>query len=523
MKGHEPVRGAPKLNLSRKSSRKRDRSPSVELSNACTERRVESAESLSFAGFYLLKTIGVQETFPTVGIEDIVPPAADLAVICNYKFDVPWLWQRAPAIQTCRKVLLVHGEQVDDEKVWEKFLESEGAIDRVRFVRPQTPMYGTVHSKAFALFYPNGCRICIHTANMIQQDWDYKTQGAYVRDFPTMQCQSSQNLGNQDFKNQLVRYFSACVKDPERQDVLEAIEKYDFSSAGVALVASIPGVHEGERNAWYGNLRLRSVLQEVVEDCAEDSVAVCQFSSLGSIQEKWMKEEFHDTLFASRRVARPKRPKLKEEIHLVYPTLHQVQNSNEGLAAGASLPVPGKNMHRDHILSRLHKWNANISNKERAMPHIKTFLRYPRSQPQSPLWFMLGSFNLSVAAWGRSLKPMKSSNAGRLKILSYEMGVVFAPRLSCPAVFSLDNGAIFKTLSSEEHSSWVEARKKSLVSLRLCESNSAVAEHCAKGDTSLSRENESRAIVELPVPYRLPAARYQENDTPWTIDFCSMT
>ncbi|CAN8068297.1 unnamed protein product [Agarophyton chilense] len=503
-------------------ARKREHSPNGGRPDPCRRHNLEHAHDLFFPGFYLLKTIGVNATFPTIRIEDIVLPGADLALICNYKFDVPWFWHRAPAIQTCRKVLLVHGERVDEEEVWKKFLEGEGAVDRVRFVRPETPLYGTVHSKVFALFYSNGCRICIHTANMVQQDWDYKTQGAYVRDFPKIERQASQRVGNQDFKNQLLRYFAASLKGTERHEVLEAIEKYDYSSADVALISSIPGVHEAEQNGWYGHQRLRSVLRDVVEEPDDDSVAVCQFSSLGSIQEKWLREEFGETLFASKRSFKPKRPKHSNEIQLVYPTLNQVQESNEGIVAGSSLPVSGRNMHREHILSKLHKWDASISNRERAMPHIKTFLRYPRTQAQSPLWVLLGSFNLSVAAWGRSLKPARKKTADRSKILSYELGVLFAPQLSCPAVFHLEHGTIFKTFSSQEHHSWLGARSKCSVSLRLCGSHwRSRDEYNEEGGITIGPS--ALNVVHLPIPYRLPAEQYQTKDTPWTVDLCSVT
>lgn len=40
--------------------------------------------------------------------------------------------------------------------------------------------YGTHHTKMMFLLYKTGMRIVIHTANMIEQDWDKKTQGYII-------------------------------------------------------------------------------------------------------------------------------------------------------------------------------------------------------------------------------------------------------------------------------------------------------------------------------------------------------
>ena len=37
-----------------------------------------------------------------------------------------------------------------------------------------------LHSKMMLLAYKEGMRVVIHTANLIQKDWDQKTQGSVV-------------------------------------------------------------------------------------------------------------------------------------------------------------------------------------------------------------------------------------------------------------------------------------------------------------------------------------------------------
>ena len=40
--------------------------------------------------------------------------------------------------------------------------------------------YGTHHTKMMLLQYTNGLRIVIHTANLVPDDWEEKTQGYWV-------------------------------------------------------------------------------------------------------------------------------------------------------------------------------------------------------------------------------------------------------------------------------------------------------------------------------------------------------
>jgi hypothetical protein len=36
----------------------------------------------------------------------------------------------------------------------------------------------------FIIQHASFLRVCVHTANLIESDWKYKTQGAYLQDFP---------------------------------------------------------------------------------------------------------------------------------------------------------------------------------------------------------------------------------------------------------------------------------------------------------------------------------------------------
>lgn len=67
------------------------------------------------------------------------------------------------------------------------------------------------------------------------------------------------------------------------------------------------------------------------------------------------------------------------------------------------------------------------------MPHIKTYARWSEKKL---FWFILTSANLSKAAWGQLNKSKTSAN---LRILNYEVGVLFLPKfVSNTRYFSMD-------------------------------------------------------------------------------------
>lgn len=56
------------------------------------------------------------------------------------------------------------------------------------------------------LVYPRGVRIIVHTANLIYVDWNNKSQGLWMQDFP-WKDQNSLTKGS-GFENDLVEYLS---------------------------------------------------------------------------------------------------------------------------------------------------------------------------------------------------------------------------------------------------------------------------------------------------------------------------
>ncbi|KAF3661450.1 Tyrosyl-DNA phosphodiesterase-related isoform 2 [Capsicum annuum] len=393
-----------------------------------------------------------------VSISDVIQGNVLVAILSNYMVDMDWLLSACPTLKRIPNVLVIHGE-------------GDGAVESMKrskpanwiLHKPSLPIaYGTHHSKAMLLVYPTGVRVIVHTANLIYVDWNNKSQGLWMQDFPWKD--QNNNLGKDGgFENDLVNYLSA-LKWPEFTANIPALgsckinslffKRFDYSSASVRLIASVPGYHSGVSLRKWGHMKLRTVLQECTfSEEFQKSPLIYQFSSLGSLDEKWM-TEFASSMSAG--VTDDKRPLGTGEPMIVWPNVEDVRCSLEdipqpisgidfrlyfcffgipvrgngkgdykagnltltnkvkiqGYAAGNAVPSPLKNVEKEFLKKCWARWKASHTGRCRAMPHIKTFLRY---NGQSLGWLLLTSSNLSKAAWGTLQK-----NNSQLMIRSYE-------------------------------------------------------------------------------------------------------
>ena len=160
--------------------------------------------------------------------------------------------------------------------------------------------FGTHHSKFAIIKYLNGVRICITTANFIQEDFTYRTQGIFIQDFPT-QAPNHRDIGSKrDFESTLIDYLQVIRVSDSARRVLDAIicslsTDYDFSSAEVVLIPSLPGRHTSRNPLRRNGLGIAKLSQLLKEEYARKSdseseserenpiTLVMQFSSLGSM------------------------------------------------------------------------------------------------------------------------------------------------------------------------------------------------------------------------------------------------
>ncbi|KAL0398727.1 UNVERIFIED_CONTAM: Tyrosyl-DNA phosphodiesterase 1 [Sesamum radiatum] len=439
------------------------------------------------AMFRLLRVKELPEWANTnaVSISDVIQGDVLLAILSNYMVDIDWLLSACPNLKRVPNVLVIHGEGDGTLEYMKRNKPSNWILHK-----PPLPIsYGTHHSKAMLLVYPQGVRVIIHTANLIYVDWNNKTQGLWMQDFPWKDQNSTSN--GCGFENDLIDYLGA-LKWPAFNANLPPtgsftinpyfFKKFDYSSAVVRLIASVPGYHSGSSLTKWGHMKLRTVLQECTfEKQFEKSPLVYQFSSLGSLDEKWM-AELASSMSAG--VTEDKIPLGPGKPLIIWPSVDDVRCSLEGYAAGNAIPSPLKNVEKEFLKKYWAKWKASHTGRCRAMPHIKTFTRY---NGQNLAWLLLTSANLSKAAWGALQK-----NNSQLMIRSYELGVLFLPlsRKHGCAFSCTDDGHILEDKSTELGSS--EAEKVKLVTLAWRE----------------NRSEELSEVIKLPVPYELPPRPY---------------
>mmetsp|Transcript_34404 Transcript_34404/g.58284 ORF Transcript_34404/g.58284 Transcript_34404/m.58284 type:complete len:1120 (-) Transcript_34404:101-3460(-) len=429
-----------------------------------------------------------------VRADDIVQP--EWVIIANYMINIPWLLQQWPELHAVPKVLIFHGRSDDiiPSQLPENFQSFCMEPEKTHRIR-----YGVFHTKSFLIGFATEIRVVVHTANLIPGDFWNKSQGSWEMDFPLkQQQQSKQVIGNErspncsDFEEDLMTYMAtykvrwrgSSWRDPVNNDKIrqlsvDSLRRYDYSKANVRLIGSAPGWHRGNQLHLFGHAKLRSILgDEKFSSDFDESNVVAQFSSLGSLSQKWL-ADFKKSMSAGKKTLNDcADSKMNissvEKLQIIWPTVEEVRTSLEGYAAGGSIPGYEKNVIKPFLQGMFHKWATDkVHNRRKAAPHIKTFLRYSKENPQKLAWMLLTSHNLSKAAWGE----FQNGRSGlQFFIRHWELGVLFLPSLN-------------KRSTSP----------KNMVT---------TAANPTKGEIS----------IKFPLPYSLPPIRYEGNDKPWIWD-----
>ncbi|KAM0036624.1 putative phosphodiesterase I [Helianthus debilis subsp. tardiflorus] len=159
--------------------------------------------------FRLMRLKGLQPWANTnsVSIGDVIQGNVFVAVLSDYMVDLDWLISECPTLKKNPHVLVVHGESDARQEHMKRNKPSNWILHK-----PPLPIaWGTHHSKAMFLVYPQGVRIIVHTTNLIYVDWNNKSQGLWMQDFPWKHDGSDKGSG---FKSDLIDYLSA-LKWPE--------------------------------------------------------------------------------------------------------------------------------------------------------------------------------------------------------------------------------------------------------------------------------------------------------------------
>eukprot|EP00891_Asterochloris_glomerata_P007719 jgi/Astpho2/7719/Aster-x1444 len=338
-------------------------------------------------GFRLLKVDRIPEWANrapvAVRLQDVVCGEIKVVLASNFQVDLGWQMNAVAAATRLKDDAVLHAPDTGNE-------------------------WGKHHSKFFLLQYETGLRFILLTANLHHPDCCNKSQGLHFQDFPQKDAESPPSS---DFEQQLLIYVKA-LKLPGTigADVLAMIIRHDLSSA------------RGAAKLLHGHMRIRELLQrERFSRTFERAELLAQFSSLGSLNDKWLHEEFVGSLSAGKCPGAPPRPGTLEAgllgspraekagLHLVWPTVQEVRDSVEGYAAGGSIPGTVANVTKPFLQSLWRRWGGEVMGRQRAMPHMKSYLRFSGKELA---WVVLTSSNLSIAAWGKLEKKTRAEHEG---------------------------------------------------------------------------------------------------------------
>lgn len=514
-------------------------------------------------------------------------------VISNYIIDFDYLLDAIPEILSIPRVVVFYGSADTSHNAWKSACAPGSSVDFCRLDPsefPDTPYnptgyripFGVHHSKFFLIGFRNETlRVVIHTANLRQSDVHVKVQAAYIQQFPmkprtdTSASSSLKRGVGSDFETTLIAYLesyrfqrkyrwveSSTDKDEKEEKLTERIGRYDFSTASVILIPSTPGYHSMDRmnEQPLGRLKLRKSVGEYAMDSRTSSIKqesnwsgdldcdfdaiVCQFSSMGSLTEKYLFELQQSMDAAPHTASKAKQPpsainhfdskksgsycnaipKLLK-LQIVYPTVDEIRESVEGYRGGGSVPGTHKNVSKPFLRPLFRKWRSiskaqGEAPKEAAapeaavaavasssvcdhsynplwkgnhVPHIKTYYQLRRkrggsfnkgetlSNDFSFLWFVMTSHNLSKAAWGDVVNSVRHGGS-RLFIRHWELGVFAAPSL----------------LGVDYLVPWTPDQAGRYT------------------ESSASEE----AVATIPVPFKVSPDAYEKTDIPWAVDLC---
>jgi hypothetical protein len=153
-------------------------------------------------------------------------------------------------------------------------------------VSPQVPPYGTCHGKLMLLYFGSfKLRVILTSANHIESDHLFKSNAIWTQEFFAQAPRPHAEIGYRTNRNDF---------GPVLQDYLEKLgvsrsfadlRGFDFSSAAVALVSSVPGTHR--ELSRYGYARLAQVLG--AEGCSDlNSPLIVQCSSVGKLSQTYI-------------------------------------------------------------------------------------------------------------------------------------------------------------------------------------------------------------------------------------------
>lgn len=431
---------------------------------------------------------------------------------------------------------------------------------------------GVHHTKMFLVGYDelnqnqhwqSKLRVVVHTANMVRQDVEWKTQGIYSQDFPlksSLEDQNPQTIKNPyaaskkrgwpfeddedvPFEDDLVTYLesyhyskrqswtvgsqSRTTLNTNEISLVNLIRLYDFSSAFAVLIPSVPGKHSGLNAKSFGYMKLQKAIKEHVVDWGNrhsigqnegrkssarifQSPVICQCSSVGSLSTKWL----HDFISAVDAHAlnenevqtKSKKPdvSLLEKMKIVWPTVEEIRSSIEGYQGGNSVPGKASNVNKDFLTPLYHRWSKPGAEYNNNADLLKTAKNVPHIKTFLQLSRPTNGDSASIEWLCLTSHNLSKAALGELQNSSGSVTKVFFIRHWELGVF-ISPSTLAKRVVGDLSGPFTKTY------IRIC----PYADSATNDDNTTA----NRVEVIVPLPFDpINPERYGNGDVPWTVD-----
>ncbi|PLB41146.1 uncharacterized protein BDW47DRAFT_75683 [Aspergillus candidus] len=433
----------------------------------------------------------------------------ELAVLSSFMWDMEWLFSKLDT----RKTRLLLMMQAKDDATKRQYEAETASLPNLRLCFP--PMEAQVncmHSKLMLLFHPQYLRIVVPTANLVPYDWGemggVMENSVFLIDLPKKKESASHTVATAFFE-ELAYFLKASALN---ENIISKLNLFDFSSTShIAFVHTIGGSHTGDawkRTGYCGLGRsVNNLGLQVSKPLNLDFVT----SSLGSLTDEFLRSLYlaaqgddgttEYTLrtaksFPARSRTDPNRLIQKNtaaewkdnRFRAYFPSQMTVDASKGGPNCAGTICFQSK-WYSNPKFPR-HILRDSVSERGNVLMHSK--ILYVRPDEPIPLpnnkqcqaWAYVGSANLSESAWGRLVQD-RATKEPKLNCRNWECGVLI------PVI-------------NDSTSAPAESRSPAQ------EGKSQPGYSPQESATHLDM---FRNVV--PVPMRLPGARYEPDRRPW--------
>ncbi|KAL2855450.1 tyrosyl-DNA phosphodiesterase-domain-containing protein [Aspergillus pseudoustus] len=476
-----------------------------------------SAPSIQFPEGTVKKTFASdnRRTSDDIKIEEVLQKSGlELAVLSSFMWDMEWVFSKVD-LRNTRFIMMM---QAKDDATKRQYESETATMKNLRLCFP--PMDGQVncmHSKIMLLFHPGYLRIVVPTANLVPYDWGEQggimENSVFLIDLPKKSSTATDNPTT-NFYTDLVYFLTASTL---HGTIIAKLAGFDFTkTANLAFVHTIGGSHwesSWKRTGYCGLGRsVESLGLKTNTPINLDYVT----SSLGSLVPDFMKclylaaqgdSGLVELILRTSKSLPAKHPtdprrlipattadEWKDRMRIYFPSQETVLRSKGGPNSAGTICFQSKWFSNGKF--PVHALRDCRSVREGMVMHNKILY----VQPDEPIslsettecsgWAYVGSANLSESAWGRLVQD-RSTKQPKLNCRNWECGVIVP---------------VIRSKSATQQGTIASAGGTDQGTLSGADRKSKVEENTHLLDNFTGT---------VPVPMRLPGARYEGSREPW--------